>query len=605
MRISLKVAGGAALAAALFAAAIPAIGQDRPESLLPPGFSNPAPATPSTNKPAAPASAAPNVPASSAPAAPGQMVQSLPSSNAALSNTTAPAEAAPDPGAAMRFDIPDYARRSTALVGAMGPKSGGVSPDAFGNADGRYLETLMRHTNAPLASRWMSILLRRTLMSKVNTPSHVDGADFAAERAWLLLRMGEADGARVVVQAVDNDRYTPKMYQIAMQAWLANGDPGGMCGVVDAASRVSDERGWVLAKAMCAGLGGDPNTAGPAIDSARKRGVAGGIDLLLAEKVVGLGAEGRRAVTIQWDGVDRLDAWRYGLALATGVEVPEALYGTVGPQTLLWRATAPQIDAQKRGVVAEQAAAQGVLSNLALVDLFAEVDANGEQGTAEAGIARDLRQAYSGINAEERLAAIKKLWDEPTAARAKYARLVLTARACVRIPPEQGGDERGRLIASMLSAGLETAAMRWQSQVSRGSDGWAMLALANPHGGAPIAYGDVDAYRGSDSSADKIKTRMLVAGLVGLGRLSQADAAQLMEKLAISTAGENSWTRAIDKAARAKQVGTVVLLSAVGMQTRDWRGVPPENLFRIIAALRAVGREGEARMIAVEAISRL
>jgi hypothetical protein len=52
------------------------------------------------------------------------------------------------------------------------------------------------------------------------------------------------------------------------------------------------------------------------------------------------------------------------------------------------------------------------------------------------------------------------------------------------------------------------------------------------------------------------------------------------------------------------QPGTVTLLAAVGMQAATWRGVPPAALYRIIAALRAVGLEGEARMIAAEAIAR-
>ena len=41
------------------------------------------------------------------------------------------------------------------------------------------------------------------------------------------------------------------------------------------------------------------------------------------------------------------------------------------------------------------------------------------------------------------------------------------------------------------------------------------------------------------------------------------------------------------------------------MQTGDWAGVPPAALYRIIGALRAVGLTGEARMIAVEALTRL
>ena len=62
--------------------------------------------------------------------------------------------------------------------------------------------------------------------------------------------------------------------------------------------------------------------------------------------------------------------------------------------------------------------------------------------------------------------------------------------------------------------------------------------------------------------------------------------------------------RAIDRAASTEQAGTVVLLAAVGMQTPAWSGVPAEALYHAVAALRAVGMDGEARMIAAEAIAR-
>ena len=44
---------------------------------------------------------------------------------------------------------------------------------------------------------------------------------------------------------------------------------------------------------------------------------------------------------------------------------------------------------------------------------------------------------------------------------------------------------------------------------------------------------------------------------------------------------------------------------AIGMQTGDWRGVPPDHLYRILSALRRVGLGYEARMIAAEAMARL
>src|SRR3546814_2180582 len=100
----------------------------------------------------------------------------------------------------------------------------------------------MKATRAPVISRWASILLRRTLLSEVNTPANVNGADWAAERAWLLLRMGEADAARMLVQSVDTADFTPRMYAVAMQTYLATADPAGLCPLVAPALRVRDRK---------------------------------------------------------------------------------------------------------------------------------------------------------------------------------------------------------------------------------------------------------------------------------------------------------------------------------------------------------------------------
>jgi hypothetical protein len=98
-----------------------------------------------------------------------------------------------------------------------------------------------------------------------------------------------------------------------------------------------------------------------------------------------------------------------------------------------------------------------------------------------------------------------------------------------------------------------------------------------------------------------MRTRLLVAGLAGLGRIP-ADVAQ---DLGLATGQQNRWTRLLDRAAERGQQGTVVLLAAAGMQTGGWAGVPPESLYRIVSALKRVGLEYEARMIAAEAVARL
>jgi hypothetical protein len=113
-----------------------------------------------------------------------------------------------------------------------------------------------------------------------------------------------------------------------------------------------------------------------------------------------------------------------------------------------------------------------------------------------------------------------------------------------------------------------------------------------------------DTFNDADTSPGKIKARMLAAGLTGLGRLSPSDSERAAKAANVSVGIQNSWTRALDRAVRARQPGTVVLLAAVGMQTRNWDGVSPAALYRIVAALNAVGLNGEARMIAAEAVAR-
>ena len=65
------------------------------------------------------------------------------------------------------------------------------------------------------------------------------------------------------------------------------------------------------------------------------------------------------------------------------------------------------------------------------------------------------------------------------------------------------------------------------------------------------------------------------------------------------------WAQMIALAADRRQAGTVALLAGVGMQTGGWAGVPPHHLYHALKALRRVGLDYEARMIAAEAMTRL
>ena len=608
MTISRTSAGVCALAAVLALTGIPAAGQDVPESLLPPGFGD-SPSPSPTPRPRPSATPTPRPSPTPTPATGGAPATLLPPAG----DSGAVPEPSPSPTATaeplsaeelLKYELPAYAQRPLSRAGFLTAASGGLPANAYGQNNGRYIEALMRRMDTPLASRWLSIGLRRSLASQTAVPPMVNGADFAAERAWLLLRMGEAFAARAVVQSVDTENYTPKLYQVAMQAHLAMADPAGLCPLVGTAKDVSDESGWQLATAMCLGLEGKPKAAGDMIDSLRRRG-GSNIDTLLAEKVVGEGAQGRRAVTIEWDGVDRLTAWRYGLATATRADIPARLFDDARPQVRFWRVQAPMVAPQDRLPYAGEAAARGILSNAAMVDLYSAIDEDGEATSAELAVAHDLHDAYAAATVQDRLDAMKRLWDGGEGPLGKYARLVLTARAASAIPASGPiAAQADSLIASMLTAGLDEAAMRWMPFVKRGTNAWAMLALADPEDRARFDTSDVDAYRVQGAEGDPRKAQMLVAGLAGLGRLSAKDAASAAESVEISLQPQNRWARAIDAAGERGDPGMVMVLAGIGMQTTDWRGVPPEALFHIVAALRASGLDGYARMIAAEAIAR-
>jgi len=153
----------------------------------------------------------------------------------------------------------------------------------------------------------------------------------------------------------------------------------------------------------------------------------------------------------------------------------------------------------------------------------------------------------------------------------------------------------------MLSAGLDIQAVRWSAAAQRGSLAWALLAVGAPRA---IAGLDASAVRSIEGSEDDRRAKFMLAALAGLGRISDDDANSLAESYAVPLGRRNSWTQALARAAELDQPGTVVLIAAAGMQTRDWRYVPPETLYHIMQAFRRVGLEPEARMIAAEALAR-
>lgn len=505
-------------------------------------------------------------------------------------------------------EYPGWARRDPWTVGAIRPSDAGLGDDAWGTSSGAFLSTLMRRMNTPIASRWLHIALRDALLAKLHAPGDVQPVDWVAERAWLLLRMGEADAARMLVAGVDTDRFTPKMVQVAVQSALATADPSALCPLEDGMKKY-DQNVLALVRAMCASLAGEPDNASAMIDQARRYGRIGGIDLSLAEKVVGAGGNGGRSAAIEWDPVDSMTAWRFGLATGTGMMIPDRLLNNSSVQLRAFQARAPLLTAQQRLPSALIAAGLGVFSSQTMVDLYSAIYDTTDPNDLSGSDSWQLREAFVGKDSDTKLAAIRKLLATGKDTLSKEAARALVARAATLVEPDAKlAKDAPELISAMLAGGYDRSAARWLSAVNRMDDEdgdrcWAMLALGTPNI-ADVSTGRITSFIRHDSSRNHVRSALLVAGLVGLGRISADSANSLNRKYDLGLGHVTAWTKAIDAAADRGNAATVLVLAGTGFQTPYFDQVPPSHLYHAIAALERVGLGFDARMIAAEALSR-
>lgn len=627
-----------ALAASLLALGLAGLAsaQQKPESLLPPGFDDPAPAPSPAPRPAPSQSAgqpARPAPTSSAPALP---------SGPGL----APAAAAPDPaslpplpsltrdelarlpsieelermsseeldrllGLKPKSDIPPGAQRALTRVGVLAVEEGGLPPVALLNQPQALVRAALAGTRGPLVSRWGHILVRRALASRLAAPIGMDPVEFAALRLGLLNRLGEFALARAVAQDIDTANWSGALTDEALTAYLASGDITGACPAVRLQGSAREDATWQLWQAICNAYAGESALAATQLDRALGRGLAPRIDVLLARRFAGAAGRGQRAVEIAWQGVDELNPWRFGLASALGEPVPEpliarALTSRGGAYYARAGAVLPMLTAQQRAAYAGRAAREGILSADAMVDLYAEIHADPAASGDPQAHAAALREAYLATDPAARIAAMERLWaaGEALGGGDGYGAKVLTAYAAARIPADAAHRAvAGDLIAAMLAAGLDRDALAWRGVVEEGSLGWALIALAAPAGGE-VSEGAVASFIGNDESTDARKSAFLVAGLAGLGRLSAGDAAALADQLGFDLARQTRWSRTIARAAEVGNPALVALLAGLGMQGASWEAMTPLHLYHITAALKATGLEAEARMIAAEAVAR-
>lgn len=624
-RMLLIGAGGLALGGALVSYSTIGAAQNAPTSLLPPGFDEPAPSPSPSPRPRPTGSAAPTTP-TPGPSIPNSVstpvVQPLPNATPPPPPVRAEPLELPeglptlaelealDPeeldillGLKPKFDIPPAAQRGLSRVGILSSAEGGLPPMALENQPASLVRAALAGTEGPLVSRWGHIMLRRALSSRLAAPSGMNPVEFAALRAGLLNRIGEFSAARVLVQDVDTSNWDKGLTDAALTAYVGTADIVGACPALKLQGGSRDDPQWKMWQSICSAFSGQGARASSELNRAFSRKIAPDIDVLLAQRYAGAAGEGRRAVTLEWEGVDGMTPWRFALATALGAEIPANLLDDAGAYYDYAAATAPMLPLPQRMAGTIRAGRAGILSSAALVDFYSQIYAIEEIEGPAALTGSLLRTAYAGANPQARLAAMKSIWGGDEAPN--YSRKVLTAYAAARMPVnEEFAPDAGDLIASMLTAGLDRNALRWAPVVEQGSEAWALLALAQINSADQVSEGALNRFYDGDESEEHRKSRFLLAGLAGLGRLSDGTIADFSDQLSVDLNRQSKWSRLIDQAAAVRNPALVAYLAGVGMQGESWDKMTALHLYKIVSALNRVGMSAEARMIAAEAVAR-
>ena len=503
-----------------------------------------------------------------------------------------------------KFDIPPAARRAVRRVGLIARAEGGFASGSLAGQPPRLIHAALAANRGSMVSRWGHILLRRALASRLDAPRGYNPAAFVASRAALLNRMGEGMVARGLVQDVDSANYNRPLADAAFAAYLATGDLLGMCPIAQVRGDLRDDAEWEMMQAICNSYAGDERGARRRLDRALGTGEAPAIDVLLAQRFAGAAGEGRRAVNIEWDNVDELTPWRFSLARALGVELPDTLRERGASAYAYSDVLIPAVPLAQRIAAADAAARRGVLSSSAMVDLYSQAWLVAGEDEPERETAQRLRIAYVGAEPAARLAAMRDLWGSGGQG-AEYGRQVLTAYAAARLPVSASwAEEAPMLIASMLTAGLDANARRWADVVEEGSQSWGLLVLAHGSGDAQVGSGALETFIEEDGSDGRRKSRFLLAGLAGLGRMDASTTGDLAGQLGLNLTRRSPWSVRIERAGELRNGALVALLAGLGMQGESWEKMTARHLYHIVRALNRAGLNAEARMIAAEAVAR-
>jgi hypothetical protein len=461
---------------------------------------------------------------------------------------------------------------------------------------------------APSTSPTLQDLARRLLLSNAIAPAGQDEPDhpaLAALRVDRLMALGEVGGALAVLETLPSTLRTDELDRRRVELRFAANDAESGCREVQNSIARYQSLWWDRALIACQALAGDQAKASLGLDllHEQKAPPDTGFDALVH-------ALGGRAVKL--DKLARPTPMLMTLLAAAKMALPADAVAAADLTSLRGWVGNEAVPPIQRLAAAERAAMLGAIPPEALADLYAKVEFKPE----ELGAA--ITQSKAPATPRDRALLYQVARDDPAAGiRAtalgallteakKHGAFLATARVVgpilTELPP---GRDLGAFAAdaarALYAAGRPAAAAPW-------------LALVEP-GTAPllVSLSRLATENPARTGPDKSDGKSVVV----------APAAQMTLALALSTAFEGTddpgaWAPFVagahdgslpsaaiwldqQQAAAGRRVGETVLTTLILARAGDNLSSEPIVLARVVAGLKAVHLDGEARALALEA----
>lgn len=542
----------------------------------------------------------------------GPPVQLVPGPNAAPANTPAapPASAVPAPSASQEgINETPLAPMDTSWAGTLSATNGALPRTMWAGTPRVFVAAalgLLQPTTSPV----LQDLTRRLLLSDAVAPAGQDpagGPSLAELRLDRLLAVGRVDSASLL-DSLPRGSVGESFDRDSVELRFAANDVTDACNTVrDRVARYRDAW-WDRALIACQALSGAYNQASLGLSVMEEQ--KNGVDPAFATLINAI--DGHRA---RLEKLPDPSPMRMALLAAAKLPLPTDALATAGPAALAVWATSTKVPVQQRLVAAEKAAAFGALPPAALGVLYDAVQVSAAERAAalknsrlpaDARARAMLYQVALATNAPDaRVTALTALLADARRRDAfvTMAHVVEPLVAEVQpLPAEQGFA--GDAARVLLATGHADLAAPWIALAN--TPGVQLLAALGhpPAAGAnasPLSETIMD-LAARDASAGPRQADLLIALFSALGQnVDGVDLSRLIQPAHNGMLpGAALWLDQ-QRAATAGRLGEAVLTSIIVASAGERLSDEPVILAHVLAGLKAVGLEADARAMAVEA----